>query len=126
VNNPKLEIVALKDIDTSFLKEDPIRYDKGAVGDLVDSIGALDERIPTGLIQPIVLNRRKGQYFPLAGRRRITALLVLGKHDALALVYDNMPDSTAGAIDFAENEDRRAVPIKVRMKELRKLRMGSL
>ena len=126
MNNPKLEIVPIEKIDTSFMKEDPIRYDKGSVGDLVDSIGALDERIPTGLIQPIVLNRKKDRYYPLAGRRRITALLVLGKHDALALVYDNMPESTAGAIDYAENEDRRAIPTKVRMKELRKLRMGGV
>lgn len=74
-------------------------FDEGALRSLADSIRA------QGLIQPVVLRRRSGEYELIAGERRWRAAQLAGLQQIPAIVRD-IDDHQAAALALIENLQR--------------------
>lgn len=74
-------------------------FDEGALRSLADSIRA------QGLIQPVVLRRRSGEYELVAGERRWRAAQLAGLQQIPAIVRD-IDDHQAAALALIENLQR--------------------
>lgn len=86
---PAVQAIAIKDIAA-----DPV--DAQDLGPLVDSIKAL------GIVQPLIVRRRKGQYELIAGARRLAAAAAAGLTEVPCLLRE-ANDERARALSEAEN-----------------------
>lgn len=93
----------LRDVALELIHPSPFqprtRFDEGALQSLADSIRA------QGLIQPVVLRRRSGEYELIAGERRWRAAQLAGLHQIPAIVRE-IDDHQAAALALIENLQR--------------------
>jgi len=87
---PPVHLIAVKDIVTAQPPE------KGELGPLVESITAV------GVVQPLIVRRRKGRYELIAGSKRLAAAIAAGLAEVPCLLRE-ADDDQARALAEAEN-----------------------
>ncbi|MFP4155709.1 MAG: ParB/RepB/Spo0J family partition protein [Halothiobacillaceae bacterium] len=93
----------LREVSLELIRRNPFQprltFDETALAELADSIRA------QGVIQPVVLRRRSGEYELIAGERRWRAAQLAGLERVPAVVRD-IDDAQAAAIALIENLQR--------------------
>lgn len=94
---------ALRELPVSQVHPNPFqprsRFDDATLGELVSSITA------SGLLQPVIVRPRNGQYELIAGERRLRAVQQLGWQQVPAVVRD-VDDQTLLTLALVENLQR--------------------
>lgn len=100
---PEGEEPRLREVPVDLIRRNPfqprLEFDENALRELADSIRA------QGIIQPVVLRRRSGEYELIAGERRWRAAQLAGLERIPAVVRE-IDDTQAAAIALIENLQR--------------------
>ena len=104
----KIKIREFKEVPLSLINiaESNVRRtrQKSGLEELKTSIQKL------GLIQPIILIEKDGEYKLVVGQRRYFAFQELGKEKIPSIIIDSIGSTTQKVISFGENIHRKALP----------------
>ncbi|WP_135821227.1 ParB/RepB/Spo0J family partition protein [Halostella litorea] len=115
------EIDYLK-LDPDELEIDPVNERKSNVQPQKGENSLVDSVRKKGVIQPIVVRERDGNYYVVAGQRRTLAAQIAGIDDIPARVME-MNDAEARVVSITENAEpfNKSVPLDDRAKAIRSL-----
>lgn len=115
------EIDYLK-LDPDGLEIDPVNERKSNVHPQKGENSLVDSVREKGVIQPIVVRERDGQFYVVAGQRRTLAAQIAGRDEIPARVME-MDDAEARVVSITENAEPfdKSVPIDDRAKAIKSL-----
>lgn len=115
------EIDYLK-LDPDDLEIDPVNERKSNVHPQKGENSLVDSVREKGVIQPIVVRERDGQFYVVAGQRRTLAAQIAGRDEIPARVME-MDDAEARVVSITENAEPfdKSVPIDDRAKAIKSL-----